>query len=594
MGEENKESENDPNEKQSCQHLEEIDIDLNDPSVEKSATKIQATFRGGKARKEVAKIKEEKEKHATHDLEKSSTVMGSGSSDHMAQKEVAPLNEEYINNNKNQKVDSLEEIDIDLNDPNVEKSATKIQATFRGSKARKEVAHLKKENVKDSGLNPNLNAEKSATVIQSGYRGHMARKKVAKMRQENVEEIMEDSNGATKSPKCSSSDDTSGEKNHPEPDGSAINWQDPELNTIATSIQAGYKGMKVREQMKEKQESEAACKIQANFRGFQARRQVKRMRKDKEIQEKLGIDLEDPEVSRAATKIQAGFRGMKARRQIRENRNPHIVVEDMSEYTEMESETSYYEEDEDEEEALKERPPTPETSVERFSIDEMEPAKPVESSTGSGETKLKGFKAMAIVAKLMQTRKDKFEKRRSVPDVKSTINGEVASLVQNSECIPSVGDNGHIEEGNPEKMEVNKVICVQPSAAELSAISNDYSQNDDEFESSDESKDDEDEEEDDEDDDEDEQKEPDTVKEVPEDKKPFFLLKRLVGIMNLTGGPLSVSRSNKVGILEKVKETSKEQEEVPQVHQTNVEKSVTMDSKEQFKMVVTDVDTDNP
>jgi hypothetical protein len=42
-----------------------------------------------------------------------------------------------------------------------------------------------------------------------------------------------------------------------------------------------------------------------------------------------------------------------------------------------------------------------------------------------------------------------------------------------------------------------------------------------------------------------------------------------------------------------VKETSKEQEEVPQVHQTNVEKSVTMDSKEQFKMVVTDVDTDN-
>lgn len=38
---------------QSKQEEEEIDIDLNDPEVEKAATKIQAGFRGHKTRKEM-------------------------------------------------------------------------------------------------------------------------------------------------------------------------------------------------------------------------------------------------------------------------------------------------------------------------------------------------------------------------------------------------------------------------------------------------------------------------------------------------------------------------------------------------------------
>ena len=36
-----------------------------------------------------------------------------------------------------------EEIDIDLNDPNVDAAATKIQAGFRGHKARKEIKEQK-------------------------------------------------------------------------------------------------------------------------------------------------------------------------------------------------------------------------------------------------------------------------------------------------------------------------------------------------------------------------------------------------------------------------------------------------------------------
>merc|ERR1712079_665251 len=82
--------------------------DLNDPDVEQAATKIQAGFKGMKARQEVTAMKD-------------------------AKADSAKIKE------KNEK----EEIDIDLNDPDVEQAATKIQAGFKGMKARKEVNTMK-------------------------------------------------------------------------------------------------------------------------------------------------------------------------------------------------------------------------------------------------------------------------------------------------------------------------------------------------------------------------------------------------------------------------------------------------------------------
>lgn len=93
---------------------EEIDIDLNDPEVEKAATKIQAGFKGFKARKEVKALKTDKDGEVAAESE---APPAEG-------EEAPPASKEEV-------------IDIDLNDPEVEKAATKIQAGFKGYKTRK-------------------------------------------------------------------------------------------------------------------------------------------------------------------------------------------------------------------------------------------------------------------------------------------------------------------------------------------------------------------------------------------------------------------------------------------------------------------------
>ena len=98
---------------------EVADMDLSDPELEKAATKIQATFKGYKARREKddAAGREEQEGTSTEPAKTEAAAAGAA---------AAAAD------------DSGETIDIDLNDPDVEKAATKIQATFKGYKQRRE------------------------------------------------------------------------------------------------------------------------------------------------------------------------------------------------------------------------------------------------------------------------------------------------------------------------------------------------------------------------------------------------------------------------------------------------------------------------
>ena len=144
--------------------------------------------------------------------------------------------------------------------------------------------------------------------------------------------------------------------------GSQINWlEDTELDTAATHIQAGVRGMRARQAMqKEERENNAAI-----------------LKKKKEIEENLGIDLNDPEIIRATTKIQAGFRGFQARLLTRPSRplTPAIFIHKPEESKTVSDESeysfTYTYEDEDEDDLeddleFSKRPPSPKTAVEDY------------------------------------------------------------------------------------------------------------------------------------------------------------------------------------------------------------------------------------
>merc|ERR1712008_262580 len=91
-----------------------------------------------------------------------------------------------------------EEIDIDMDDPETAKAATKIQASFRGSQSRKEVKSMKeKEEIVEQNVTAEEAAEEididmddpetaiAATKIQSGYKGMKTRKEIKARKKEN-------------------------------------------------------------------------------------------------------------------------------------------------------------------------------------------------------------------------------------------------------------------------------------------------------------------------------------------------------------------------------------------------------------------------
>lgn len=106
-----------------------------------------------------------------------------------------------------------EEVDIDPNDPEVQKAATKIQASFRGHKAREDVKKHQDE-------------ETAAVKIQASFRGHKAREQVKEIKVSQSKEQVSESVDAAEEPQ------------HAEETPDAEVAEEPEKPEIASEGQA--------------------------------------------------------------------------------------------------------------------------------------------------------------------------------------------------------------------------------------------------------------------------------------------------------------------------------------------------------------------
>ena len=281
--------------------------------LDKAATKIQAGYRGFRQRQMLKNRKNETQLNQTKLLQlqnSAATKIQAGFRGHRERKNLKRSNKvkqghcATTDDDQENKDPSIEEEDCR---PETERqqhlAATKIQASFRGFRVRRQIkCHVpisKSENdddestplIIDDEYDPDEELRKhlAATKIQANYRGFRTRNKL-KHRLDEAERQQQ--------------------------------------HLAATKIQATYRGFRDRKKLKngltkknnnddvscqEDRLNAAATKIQATYRGFQCRKKKKaNLLMTARHQEEL-----DRKMNAAAAKIQAGYRGFRVRKALK-------------------------------------------------------------------------------------------------------------------------------------------------------------------------------------------------------------------------------------------------------------------------------------
>ncbi|CAH1796274.1 unnamed protein product [Owenia fusiformis] len=258
---------------------EEVDIDLNDPEVGAAATKIQAGWRGSQARKEVKAKKEQLDPE---------------------EEKPAEAEQEAVK----EETSKEEEVDIDLNDPEVGAAATKIQAGWRGAQGRKEA----KEKAASK-------ADEQSAAVEENQPETQDKQPETREEQPETQEEQKQETAAVEDKK-------------PEEEEVDIDLNDPEVEQAAIKIQAGMRGMQARKKVQEKKEATSETKSDEPAATEEAKPEeakpeepkAEEPKAEETKEEEVDIDLNDPEVADAAAKIQAGFRGHIVRKELKEKK----------------------------------------------------------------------------------------------------------------------------------------------------------------------------------------------------------------------------------------------------------------------------------
>ncbi|XP_052805343.1 uncharacterized protein LOC128234843 isoform X2 [Mya arenaria] len=281
-----------PKEAEALAEEEEVDIDLNDPEVGAAALKIQAGFRGHQTRQQIKQQKESKTETSTQETD----------------------------------VKKEEDLDLDMNDPELAGAAVKIQSGFRGHMARKEIQAKKESKQTDKSppepvkeekkeeVDIDLNdpdTEKAALKIQAGFKGYQTRKDLKSKKEAQTQQVSKED---VKAPSPEATEEKKDEVD--------IDLKDPEVEKAAVKIQAGFKGYKTRQEIKAKiDSSETQGEEKADDKSEEKTDEAKTDADEKTEGETVDIDLNDPEVAQAATKIQAGFKGYKTRQELKQKKD---------------------------------------------------------------------------------------------------------------------------------------------------------------------------------------------------------------------------------------------------------------------------------